>query len=192
VGKPEPARAGTGKGTVLSWDAGEKFIRSHTAIIKNFGVSIVMVGSKAQVEARTPLLRDIFFTFGWGQGKVDNRLVGVWQYYSYSQVSGRETKAKAQLAADGSFSYNSESEAASNLSGKDSLGNQTWTGWVNSRSGSGYRGTWVADGKSLTLNFEDGTSEEFDYTFEQQGTAFVLKLIGSNPNKPMEWSKIGG
>lgn len=191
VGKPEDARAGNGKGAILNYEGGQRHVRIFVTILKGHGASLVCAGTKDQLDKRTPVLKEIFFTFGWGQGKVDPKLVGTWSYYSYSQVSGRETKASSILRADGTFSYSSESEAASNFSGKDGLGNQTWTGWVNSRSGSGYKGTWVADGKTLYLNFEDGSVEEFDYSFEQQGTAFVLKLIGANPNKPMEWSKTG-
>lgn len=191
-GKPEEVRAAAGKGVGLTWKGGGQKVRAYLTILKNNGVSLVTLGSEAQVEKRDPILREIFFTFGWGQGKTDARLVGTWQYYSYSQVSGRETKARATLSADGKFTYQSDSEAASNFSGKDGLGNQTWTGWVNSRSGAGYKGTWSASGNTLILNFEDGSSEEFDFAFEQQGTAFVLKLFGNDPKKPMEWSKISG
>lgn len=189
-GKPEEVRAAAGKGVALTWAGGGQKVRAYMTILKNNGVSIVAVGTEAQVDKRDPVIREIFYTFGWGQGKTDPRLVGTWQYFSYSQVSGRSTTAKATLAANGQFSYQSDSEAANNYSGKDGLGNQTWTGWVNSRSGSGYKGTWSAAGNTLTLNFEDGSTEQFDFKFEQQGTAFVLKLYGSNPNKPMEWSKI--
>jgi hypothetical protein len=189
-GKLESVPAGIGKGVLAIWEKGDQQIRAYVTILKGRGASLVAFGPKSQIEKRDAILREIFFTFGWGQGKVDTQLVGTWQYFSYSQISGRSTTAKAVLAADGSFSYQSDSEAASNLSGKDSLGNQTWTGWVNSRSGSGYKGTWTADGTTLTLNFEDGSSENFDYRFEQQGTAFVIKLFGDDKNKPMEWSKI--
>jgi hypothetical protein len=189
--KPSAVPAGNGAGALYIWESGNNQIRAYVTILKNRGASLIGIGTKDQLEKRDPIFREIFYTFGWGQGKVDTQLVGSWQYYSYSQVSGRETKAKAILNGDGTFSYQSESEAASNLSGKDGLGNETWTGWVNSRSGSGYKGTWSADGTTLTLNFEDGSSESFDYRFEQQGTAFVIKLFGDDKSKPMEWSKIG-
>jgi hypothetical protein len=191
VGKPEPAQAGNGKGIALTWKGGEKKVRAYVTILKSYGISVVAVGSESQVDARERAIKEIFFTLGWGQGKTDPRLVGKWQYYSYNATSGRETKAVAVLSADGKFSYQSDSEAANNYSGKDGLGNQTWTGWVNSRSGSGYQGTWTATGNTIILNFEDGSTEEFDFKFEQQGTAFVLKLYGADPKKPMEWSKIG-
>jgi len=190
-GKPKPARAGTGKAVELVWNAGDKRIRALTAIIKNHGVTLGIVGSRAEVDRRAPQLDEIFLTFGWGQGKVDRQLVGTWAYFSYSQVSGRSTNSTAVLNADGTFSFRSNSEAASNLSGKDGLGNQTWTGWVNSRSTSANGGTWTADGKTLWLHFSDGSTEEFDYRFEQQGSAFVVKLFGNDPNKPMEWAKQG-
>lgn len=191
VGKVESAKAGNGKGVALTWKSPDKKVRAYVTILKGHGIALVAVGSEAQVDKREGVLKEIFYTLGWGQGQTDRRLVGTWAYYSYSQISGRETKASAVLRADGTFSYRSDSEAASNLSGKNSLGNETWVGWVNSRSGSGYDGTWVAVGNTLTLNFEDGSSESFDFEFQQQGTAFVLKLYGNDPKKPMEWSKQG-
>ncbi|HMS55418.1 MAG TPA: hypothetical protein PKA27_08455 [Fimbriimonadaceae bacterium] len=191
VGKVEPAKAGNGKGVALTWKSSEKKVRAYVTILKGHGIAVVAIGSESQVDKRENVLKEIFFTLGWGQGQTDKRLVGTWAYYSYSQISGRETKASAVLRADGTFSYRSDSEAASNLSGKNSLGNESWVGWVNSRSGSGYDGTWVAVGNTLTLNFEDGSSESFDFEFQQQGTAFVLKLYGNDPKKPMEWSKQG-
>lgn len=193
VGGIEPAAAGNAKGGIYTWDGTvngqESRIRAYVTILKGYGISLVAVGPKDKVEARDKQLRSIFYTFGWGQGKIDQRIVGKWQFYSYK--SGRETKATAVLGADGTFSYDSSSEFSANLSGKDSGGNELWTGWVNSRGGSGWKGTWFADGSEITLNFEDGTSETWDYRFEQQGTASVMILTGSDPKKPFEWSKIG-
>jgi len=193
VGKLEPAPAGNAKGAVYTWDANingqSGRIRAYVTILKGHGVALVAMASKEKIEERDKELRAMFYTFGWGQGKVDQRLVGSWQFYSYK--SGRETKASAVLNADGTFSYQSSSEFSANLSGKDSGGNELWTGWVNSRGGSGWKGTWFADGSEITLNFEDGSSESWDYRLEQQGSATVMILVGNDPKKPFEWSKVG-
>lgn len=193
VGGIEPAAAGNAKGAIYTWDGSingvEGRIRAYVTILKGYGISLVAFGPKEKVEARDKQLRSIFYTFGWGQGKIDQRIVGRWQFYSYK--SGRETKASAVLNADGTFSYESSSEFSANLSGKDTGGNELWTGWVNSRGGGGWKGTWYADGSEITLNFEDGTSETWDYRLEQQGSAFVMILTGNDPKKPFEWSKVG-
>lgn len=193
VGSVEPAPAGNAKGAVYTWDAtvnGQPArIRAYVTILKGHGVALVAVASKEKIEERDKDLRAMFYTFGWGQGKVDQRIVGSWQFYSYK--AGRETKASAVLAADGTFSYQSSSEFSANLSGKDTGGNELWTGWVNSRGGSGWKGTWFADGSEITLNFEDGSSESWDYKLVQQGGVTVMVLTGNDPKKPFEWSKTG-
>lgn len=193
VGSIEEAPAGNAKGAIYSWDGtvnGQPSrIRAYVTILKGHGVALVAIGPKDTIERRDKELRAMFYTFGWGQGKIDQKIVGKWQFYSYK--SGRETKASAVLAADGTFSYQSSSEFSANLSGKDGLGNESWTGWVNSRGGDGWKGTWFADGSELTLNFEDGTSETWDYKVVMQGTAEVMILTGNDPKKPFEWSRIG-
>lgn len=193
VGEIEAVAAGNAKGAIYTWDGtvnGQPSrIRAYVTVLKNHGVALVAVGPKDTVDARDKELRAMFYTFGWGQGKVDERLVGKWQFYSFK--SNRETKASAVLAADGTFAFQSSSEYAANFSGKDSLGNQAWTGWVNSRGGDGWKGTWFADGSEITLNFEDGTSESWDYKIEMQGSLPVMILTGNDPKKPFEWSKVG-
>ncbi len=194
-GSVEKANAGGGPGAIYTWEGdieGKKAnVRAYVTILKNYGVSLVAVAPPEMLAQRDKLLREIFMTFGWGQGKVNASLVGTWQYFTYSQVSGASTTAKATLRADGTFSYQSDSERSSNLSGKDSGGNDLWSGGVYSRSGSGWGGTWTASGNELRLNFEDGSCEVFTYEIVQQGTATVLKVYGDDRKKAMEWSKIG-
>ena len=196
VGKAEKASAGNGKGAFLTWEgtiqgkAGQ--VRGYVTILNGYGVALIALGPKEALDKRDKTLRDIFYSLGWGQGKKDTNLVGTWSYYAYSQISGKETKASARLNADGTFTYESNTEGGNNYSGKDGLGNETWTGWVNSRSGSGWKGTWTAVGGELTLNFEDGSSETFDYTLKQEGANIVLVVTGANKNKPMEWVRQSG
>lgn len=188
----ERANAGNGKGVIATWngkvDGKEMRLKAYVTILKNNGIALIIAAPPEQVELRDKTLRSIFFSLGWGQGKLDTSLVGTWKYYSYSTVSSRETSATAVLRADGTFSYSSSSEANNSFSGKDSGGNELWTGWVSSRSGSGYDGRWIADGRTLTLNFEDGTSDSFEYELVQQGSAIVIKLY-TGDSKPMEWAK---
>ena len=58
-----------------------------------------------------------------------------------------------------------------------------------SRSGDGWGGTWTATGDEITLNFEDGSSQTFDYVFKQEGANTFLVTYGSDRSKPMEWSR---
>ncbi len=195
VGGVEKASAGNGKGAFITWQGtvngkpGQ--VRAYVAILKGNGVALIAVASKETLEKRDKTLRDIFYTFGWGQGKKDDRLVGTWKHWSYNQTAGRETNSNAVLGADGSFSYQSNSEANSNFSGKNQYGDITWTGGLSSRSGSGWRGTWTAFDGELTLNFEDGTREVFNYEFKREGANTFLVTWGDDKKKALEWSRAG-
>lgn len=196
-GKPEKSVAGAGKGVILNWNGtveGRKsLIRGYVTIVKNYGVALVAIGSKETVESRDKDLRQIFQSIGWGQGKVDQQLVGSWNYWGYKGSSdgkyGREEKVQCTLNADGTFTYNNSSETSISASGTDAGGNQTWAGGMNARRGNGWSGTWTADGSTIILNFEDGSSESFRYRFEQQGQNVFLVTEDENGKNKMEWSR---
>lgn len=186
TGQPEKATAGAGKGVMLIWDGKsadkEIRVRAYVTILKGYGVALVAAGPKDRIDAKDKILREIFYTFGWGQGKLDTNLVGEWTYWGYKGSSnygyGKETRAYAVLRADGTFSYSNDSETAISAS----------TGSLVSRRGSGWNGTWTADGTTLFLNFEDGTSDSFPYKFKQEGQNVFLQVTGSD-GKAMDWSK---
>lgn len=196
-GKPETAVAGAGKGVILNWNGtveGRKaHIRGYITIIKNYGVALLAVGSKETVDSRDKDLRAIFQTIGWGQGKINPQLVGTWNYWGYKGSSdgkyGREEKATCVLNADGSFTYSNSAETSISASGKDAGGNETWVGGMNSRRGNGWGGTWSATDSVIILNFEDGTSETFNYRFEQQGANTFLVTTDESGKAKMEWSR---
>ncbi|MBS1715474.1 MAG: lipocalin family protein [Armatimonadetes bacterium] len=199
-GKVEPCASGTGKGAVVSWigsvEGRRVFVRAYVTIVKGHGVAVVALGPKEVVLARDKKLREILLSVGWGQGKVDNTLVGVWNHWGYSGTSdgkyGREEKVKVELRADGSFTYQNDSETNISGGGTDQGGNSTWVGGMSSRRGNGWNGTWTADGTVVTLTFEDGTSESFRYRFEQQGQNTFLVTEPANGGKgKMEWSRAG-
>jgi hypothetical protein len=196
VGDVEKANAGNGKGAVVTWE-GEKDgqtyrVRGYLTILKNYGVALVAAGPKSKIEGRDKTLREIFHTFGWGQGKVDTNLVGVWNHWSYkgSGSYGRETKAKVVMNADGTFNYNSDTETSMSAQGKTAGGDVAWTGGMASRRGDGWGGTWTADGSTLILNFADGSTETFTYKFKQESNGNVFLIVTeAGGGKPTEWSR---
>lgn len=195
VGPVEKTAAGGGKAVILTWEGkhnGADFrVRAFITIMKGYGVALVGVGPKEAVEKRDKQLREIFQTFGWGEGKVDTTLVGTWNHWSYSGSGnyGREERAQIVLNADGTFSYNGGAETTITAQGTNSQGEQTWVGGANSRTGSGWKGRWTADGKTLILNFEDGTCEIFSYGFKQEGQNSFLVATPDKGGKATEWSR---
>jgi hypothetical protein len=171
----------------------KSYIRGYVTILKKYGVALVALGSEKDVAARDADLRQIFQSIGWGQGKIDPKVVGTWNYWGYKGSSdgkyGREEKAQCVLKADGTFTYSNSAETSISASGTDQGGNQTWVGGMNSRRGNGWGGTWTADGSTMILNFEDGSSETVSYRFEQQGQNVFLVTEGEGKKSKMEWSR---
>ena len=186
-GKPEQAVAGAGKGVILNWNGtvqGRKsLIRGYVTIVKNYGIALVAVGSKETVEARDKVLRQVFQSIGWGQGKVDLKLVGTWNYWGFKGSTdgkfGREEKAQCVLSADGKFSYTNSAETNRSVD----------AGGLSSRRGNGWGGTWTSDGATIILNFEDGSSESFSYRFEQQGQNTFLVTGWEDKKNKKEWRR---
>jgi hypothetical protein len=195
VGKAQRITAGVGKGALVIYEAnveGEtRQLRGYLTIYKDMGIALIAAGPKPTIERRDPVMREIFSTLGWGQGKTDSSLVGTWMHYGYvgGSMGGRETKMVVRLAADGTFSYSSDSEASYNTGGKDQGGNDVWSGVAYGRSGSGWKGRWTAGDGTLILHFEDGSSESFTYRLEMQGSLPVMKVTPAEGGKTLEWSK---
>ncbi len=187
---PTKIQAGAGSGAAYAWKAGTGVIRVYLTIIKGRATILLAAGATNSVSAHEKTLREIFTTLGWGQGKLDSRLVGRWLQYTYVQATGRETKTFATLKGDGTFVLTSDSESSSNMQGTNQYGDVLWTGGTYNRQSGTHKGSWSADGNALYLTFEDGGFEQFAYRFEQQGTAFVMKLFKSGSNKGVEWSKL--
>lgn len=193
AGKPEPVVAGAGKGVALVWNGtlqGKKSqIKGYVTILEGKGVALLAVADEPQIQKRDPDLKAIFQSVGWGQGKVDRELVGTWHNWSYKGSSdysfGRESKTKVELRADGTFSYehNSEMQAGGGMHG--TAGPHS----IYARGGTGWGGRWTASGGTLILHFDDGTSEEFSYRFEQQGENVFLVTTTSDGKGKMEWSR---
>lgn len=197
-GKPERAVAGAGKGVIVSWmghsDGRELYVRAYATIIQGKGVALIAIGTKGQIQARDKVLRQIMQTIGWGQGKLDNQLVGTWSYWGYTGSSdgkyGREERIQVQMNADGTFSYKNDSETSISAQGTNQQGDVTWVGGMAGRRGSGWDGSWTADGSTIILNFADGTSESFRYRFEQQGSnTFLVTEPADGSKGKMEWSR---
>lgn len=186
---PTRVQAGAGSGATYAWKAGTGVVRVYLTIIKGRATILLAAGATASIAAHEKTLREIFTTLGWGQGKLDSRLVGRWLQYTYIQATGRETKSFATLKLDGMFILTTDSESSSNMQGTNQYGDVLWTGGTYNRQSGTHKGSWSADGNALYLTFEDGGFEQFTYRFEQQGTAFVMKLFKTGSSKGVEWSK---
>lgn len=184
--KGAPAKADTakGKGIVLRYEGtspngGPVLVLTYAAIIGDFGVGLVALGLKDQVEAREPDLRRIFASFGMGEGKRDPRLVGAWTHESFyrSGTFSSTTILRMSLEASGKFVRTSNVYAS--MEHKDSTGESTGSTHAEAGPAPGDRGQWAAADARLYLLYDDGSYAEYEY--EYQPGNLLLKPKGGKP-----------
>ena len=197
VGTPQPVTAGTAPGLLVSWEGTNPAglnVRANVmvTVLKGFGIALLAMGDKNKIAGRDNVLREIFSSLAAGAGERDPNLVGGWKFWSYKSSPngkfGTETKRRFQFLPDGTCLWQSAAESSGSAEGRDSLGNQTFTGgFVSQRgNGNGDRGQWTAGGGKLYVLWDDGTTGSWDYEVKQAANGKRLFLTGAS-NKPDEW-----
>ena len=172
---PEPLTTSHGQGAVLDW-AGHNpknipiLARAYVTLLKGYGVALVAMGERAQIEARDPQARQIFTTFGFGEGERDAALVGSWHLLSTSAISNNSPFETAWTRAQ------AVNEQTSSLKIR---GDGTWTRtdkrhmlvgaagiWLEDKSSSSASGTWSAGGGKLYMIWKDKSWEEYSYQLD--------------------------
>jgi hypothetical protein len=71
TGTPSPISIKAGKGALVNWGAtgtgGEVLARAFVGVVNNYGLVLIGMGLKQQIEARDPILRQMFSSFGFGE-----------------------------------------------------------------------------------------------------------------------------
>ena len=105
----------------------------------------------------------------FARGDFDNRLIGSWQYESYTSIPtlghsrgfSYSTSLWMTLWPDGRFQRGSSVAATSYH--YDSCGDMTGTTHGLTEGEGDKRGSWRVDGELLRLDFDDGTYAEYKY-----------------------------
>jgi len=94
TGTPSPVDMRVGKGVVVDWGAtgtgGEALARAFVGIANNYGLVLIGMGLRQQIEARDQVLRQIFSSFGFGEPQ---------RVSDVSIASGQETTGVAASSA---------------------------------------------------------------------------------------------
>jgi len=198
VGEVQTLRSGSQPALSIGWEgqspSGQKMrAQVLTTILKGYAVTIFSVGVKDKIAARDKTIREVFASLAAGAGQKDQQLVGTWKFWSYKSSAdgkfGTETTRFFRLLADGTCAWTNNSESAGNFTGKDSLGNTTWTAGVAGQGGNADTGTWSAGNNQLYVMWKDGSSSAWGY---QVGGApgnrrLMLQGVGK---KPDEWVEV--
>lgn len=195
-GQPERIRAGSAPGILLTWEGNNPAgmalrARMLITILKGYAVAILALGDRAKIAERDGVVRGMFSSFAAGVGEKDPRLVGAWKFWSYSSSAdgryGTTTDRRFVLQPDGRCYWSSSGESSGSFSGRNSLGETTWTGGVAGQNKSGgKRGQWSAGNGSLHVLWDDGSVSAWDYQVGGAPGNRRLNLKGSGA-KPDEW-----
>jgi hypothetical protein len=187
TGRPKAIETASGKGVVLEWQGttvgGDALAaRAFASIIRQHGVALIALGLKERVASREAVLREMFVTFGFGEGEKDPALAGSWTLVSTYAVSNdspfettyskarmvSETSSVLEIRGDGSWIRTDTSQLIAMGAGIiiDS-GPQKKTS----------KGKWSAGGGALYLMWDDGSWQDYKYKIEGSASGRELKLV---------------
>jgi hypothetical protein len=197
--KPEAVPAMKTPGSLLQFEGdnpkGKAILAQvYTTIVKGYGISLVAIGEKALISKRDAFSRAMFGTVGDTEAQLDPALIGRWHYYSYKSSAdgkfGTERDEHIVLAPDGAVSARQRSESSGNFSGKDSGGAETFRGGVSGGKSGGSRGRWSAGGGKIYIQWEDGSTEAYEYVVRGgRGARRVNSRPVGSSAKPQEWAE---
>jgi hypothetical protein len=187
TGSPTAVSMVKGTGALMDWEGknqrGETVrARAYACIINGFGVALVGVGLEERLEARDGDLRQMFSTFGFGEGKRDPELVeswalvstySIWNTSPFETDSSRaravsETQSALVLGADGKWTRTSISEFIAMGAGMViSSGPEKKVS----------RGRWYAADGVLHLISEQDSWEDYQYQLARTTEGRQLKLV---------------
>jgi hypothetical protein len=174
-----------GKGAIIDWEGTSQrgdviHARAFMAIIKDHGVALIAIGFKNLLEARDADLRQMFSSFGIGQGQNDPALVGTWKMVSTASIDNQspfesawsraqavsETETFLTISPDGTCTWTSKSQM---IVGAGDV-------WLEDNSSTTNRGTWNAGNGILYIIWDDNTYRECAYQFQGGGGGRQLRL----------------
>ncbi|MDB6041123.1 MAG: hypothetical protein JWM99_4964 [Verrucomicrobiales bacterium] len=199
-GEVEKISAGTAPGIFVIWDGtnpdGMKVqAQALSTILKGYGISVVALGETARIKSREKTIRTIFASFAAGAAEKDPQLIGSWKFWSYSASAdgkfGTERSRFMTLQSDGTALWKGRSESIGSVSGRDYLGNETFSGGVAGQNGSSDRGFWSAGDGKLYVRWQDGSTGEWSYRLGGVPGNRRLFLQAADQKKPDEWVQAG-
>jgi hypothetical protein len=197
-----------GQGVIYDWktrspNTGKTVLaRAYTLIIRNHGVALLAFGVEDKVTARDKTLRQMFASFGFGEGKKDPRLVGAWVLESthdiwnkspyetpYTRARGyHQSKSRLTIRADGTWVRTDEWELLAMGGGTNPItGTAVMLDSGPQRSVS--QGRWCAGGGTFYRSFKDGSWCDEKYRFQE--TARGVKLVLEDQKVKEVWTRAG-
>ena len=198
TGKVESLVVGNTTGAILTWEGqnpmGAKVrARVFVMIYKDFALAMSALGEIQHLELRENTLKEIFSSFGVGEGEQDPRIVGSWRNtYSHTSRTSTESFNIASdrymiLKPDGTFLAGGQAIFGGEQ--RDSSGEQTSSTSGDTGQKLNEQGRWGTRGNQLFLLWSDGGYAEYQCVLEGQPGQRNLLLAPPNGKKQL-WEEV--
>jgi len=164
-----------GQGCVFTWEGKSPrgdviYARAFVSIMNEYGLTLIAIGFKDLVQRRDSELRQIFATFGFGQGHNDPALVGNWRLVSVSSIDNQSPWESAWSPAQAVSEENSGLEFRPEGSWFRTDENHMIVGagdvWLEDNDRATSQGSWNAGEGVLFMVWDDNSYEEYEYRLQ--------------------------
>lgn len=137
----------------------------QAGLLGSFALGVFTLAPKDRFAAREKTMTDVLRTFGYQKPQSDPRLVGNWRY-SKTYISGTFSSISVRnlsLNADGTCLEGGKLFAGMTHQGSngENIGSSNTEG-----TGADYVGRWRTEGKTIVMNWNDGSSERWEFIIE--------------------------
>jgi hypothetical protein len=175
-----------GKGAGYEWRGQhegqpEVVARAFACIINDYGIALLAIGFPKDIDKREATLRQIFASFGFGEGKRDQVLVGTWTLLATATLDNdsvwetswsrarmvKDTRSTLTFRADGSWQRVDAYHMIAMGSGVS----------LEDKGQQQSQGTWNAADGGLFMIWQDRTWEDYRYELKRTDSGAELRLI---------------
>ncbi len=154
------------------------------------GIALAGVGYRNQIEKRDQDLRQMFASFGFGEGKNDPNLTGSWKLASTYAVQNNSvfetdwSRAKAVSESTSILSFHPDGTWIR----KDQFYMLAGAGdvWLESNDESSSQGRWNADDGFLYMVWKDNSYADYKYAVKQTAQGRQLRLVNNDEGELWE------
>jgi len=188
-GAPTAVAMARGKGARYEWRGQmegqpEVVARGYACIIKNYGIALLAIGFPKDLDKREATLRQIFASFGFGEGKKDPALVGTWSLLATTSLrndSPYETSwSRARLVSDTSSTLTFAADGSWKRIDRHHMIAMGAGVAIEDKSEKQSQGTWNAADGGLFMIWSDKTWEDYRYELRRTERGTELRLITGN------------
>lgn len=192
VGKPASVPTSKGQGVLLQWQgrsAAGKVVhaKAYAAIIRDHGVALVALGLPDALKPREDDLRQMFASFGFGQGPRDPQLVGKWHLLATTSITNWSTWethwSRAQLVADTNSVLVFHANGTWTRTDKYHMIAGAGGTWIEDKRVTASDGRWNAANGALYMVWKDNSWDDFKYQVTRTREGIQLRTASGKTGR---------